>query len=86
MKTSVITIAFIAGGQAKTLMFIHISPELDAVGETISTLKFAERVSMIELGAARINKESAEIKELREEVLSLNCFTKLGIVITSLEK
>uniref|UniRef100_A0ACD5XF33 Uncharacterized protein n=1 Tax=Avena sativa TaxID=4498 RepID=A0ACD5XF33_AVESA len=29
------------GGQAKTLMFVHISPESDAVGETISTLKFS---------------------------------------------
>ncbi|KAL7191050.1 hypothetical protein ACSBR2_023179 [Camellia fascicularis] len=44
------------GGQAKTLMFVHISPELDAVGEIISTLKFAERVATIKLGAARVNK------------------------------
>ncbi|XP_041999185.1 kinesin-like protein KIN-14I isoform X2 [Salvia splendens] len=59
------------GGQAKTLMFVHISPEPDAVGETISTLKFAERVATVELGAARVNKDSAEVKELREQVASL---------------
>ncbi|KAH6777344.1 P-loop nucleoside triphosphate hydrolases superfamily protein with CH domain-containing protein [Perilla frutescens var. hirtella] len=59
------------GGQAKTLMFIHISPEPDAVGETISTLKFAERVATVELGAARVNKDSAEVKELREQIASL---------------
>lgn len=62
-------LVFPLGGQAKTLMFVHISPELEAVGETISTLKFAERVSTVELGAARVNKDSSEVKELREQVL-----------------
>lgn len=56
------------GGHAKTLMLVHISPELDAIGETISTLKFAERVASIELGAARSNKETGDILELKEEV------------------
>lgn len=60
---------FISGGQAKTLMFVHISPEPDAVGETISTLKFAERVATVELGAARVNKDTSDVKELREQVL-----------------
>ncbi|KAF6153849.1 hypothetical protein GIB67_001082 [Kingdonia uniflora] len=55
------------GGQAKTLMFVHINPELNSIGETISTLKFAERVASIELGAARLNKETGEIRELKEE-------------------
>lgn len=49
-------------------MFVHISPEADAIGETLSTLKFAERVATVELGAARLNKESGEIKELKEQV------------------
>ena len=59
---------FISGGQAKTLMFVHISPESDATGETLSTLKFAERVATVELGAARVNKDSADLKELKEQV------------------
>lgn len=59
------------GGQAKTLMFVHISPEPDAIGESISTLKFAERVSTVELGAARVNKDSADVKELKEQIASL---------------
>ncbi|RVW97927.1 Kinesin-like protein KIN-14Q [Vitis vinifera] len=59
------------GGQAKTLMFVHISPEPEALGETISTLKFAERVSTVELGAARVNKESSDVKELREQIANL---------------
>eukprot|EP00256_Glycine_max_P030771 XP_006574541.1 kinesin-like protein KIN-14I [Glycine max] len=59
------------GGQAKTLMFVHISPEVDAVGETISTLKFAERVATVELGAARVNKDGADVKELKEQIACL---------------
>ncbi|CAL5424149.1 unnamed protein product [Camellia sinensis] len=55
------------GGQAKTLMFVHISPELDVVGETISTLKFAERIAIVELGAACVNKNSADVEELKEQ-------------------
>lgn len=49
-------------------MFVHINPEVTALGETISTLKFAERVATIELGAAQSNKETGEIRELKEEV------------------
>ncbi|KAI3880809.1 hypothetical protein MKX03_034710, partial [Papaver bracteatum] len=60
------------GGQAKTLMFVHISPEMDAIGETISTLKFAERVATVELGVAKKNKEGGgEVKELKEQIASL---------------
>ncbi|CAJ1969807.1 unnamed protein product [Sphenostylis stenocarpa] len=59
------------GGQAKTLMFVHISPEVDAIGETISTLKFAERVGTVELGAARVNKDRTDVKELKEQIASL---------------
>lgn len=56
-------------------MFVHISPEPDALGETLSTLKFAERVSTVELGAARVNKDnSSDVKELKEQVLTLLLF------------
>ncbi|KAF6164989.1 hypothetical protein GIB67_005358 [Kingdonia uniflora] len=41
-------------------MFVHVS-----------TLKFAERTSTVELGAARLNKENAEVRELRKQVESL---------------
>lgn len=51
-------------------MFIHISPELETLGETLSTLKFAERVATVELGAARVNKDTSEVKELKEQVIS----------------
>ncbi|CAI0439652.1 unnamed protein product [Linum tenue] len=52
------------GGHAKTLMFAHVSPEEDSVLETVSTLKF-------ELGAAKANKESSEIMQLKEQVENL---------------
>ncbi|KAG7610527.1 Calponin homology domain [Arabidopsis suecica] len=59
------------GGSAKTLMFVHISPEPDTLGETVSTLKFAERVGSVELGAARVNKDNSEVKELKEQIANL---------------
>ncbi|XP_073031758.1 kinesin-like protein KIN-14J [Primulina eburnea] len=59
------------GGQAKTLMFVQLNPDVESYSETISTLKFAERVSGVELGAARSNKESRGIRELMEQIASL---------------
>ena len=65
-------VIILLGGQAKTLMFVHISPEPDAIGESISTLKFAERVATVELGAAKVNKDGTDVKELKEQVLTLS--------------
>ncbi|KAL0359549.1 UNVERIFIED_CONTAM: Kinesin-like protein KIN-14L [Sesamum angustifolium] len=59
------------GGNAKTLMLAHVNPEGDSFGETMSTLKFAQRVSTVELGAARVNKESSEVLELKAQIESL---------------
>ncbi|KAL5546337.1 hypothetical protein UlMin_006024 [Ulmus minor] len=59
------------GGNAKTLMLAHVSPEEDSFSETISTLKFAQRVSTVELGAARSNKESNEVIQLKQQIESL---------------
>ncbi|XP_042398267.1 kinesin-like protein KIN-14A isoform X1 [Zingiber officinale] len=55
------------GGNAKMLMLAHVSPEADSYGETISTLKFAQRTSTVELGTPRQNKESSEIQELKDQ-------------------
>ncbi|CAK8579200.1 unnamed protein product [Lathyrus sativus] len=59
------------GGQAKTLMFVQLNPDVASYSETISTLKFAERVSGVELGAARSNKEGRDVRELMEQMTSL---------------
>ncbi|RDY11103.1 Kinesin-like protein KIN-14O, partial [Mucuna pruriens] len=56
------------GGQAKTLMFVQINSDVSSYSETLSTLKFAERVSGIELGVARSSKD---VRELMEQVSSL---------------
>ncbi|PSS04177.1 Kinesin-like protein [Actinidia chinensis var. chinensis] len=59
------------GGQAKTLMFVQLNPDVESYSETISTLKFAERVSGVQLGAAQSNKEGRGVRELMEQVASL---------------
>ncbi|GAA0168498.1 microtubule binding motor protein [Lithospermum erythrorhizon] len=59
------------GGQAKTLMFVQLNPDVESYSETVSTLKFAERVSGVELGAARSNKEGRGVRELTEQVAFL---------------
>ncbi|KAL8166350.1 hypothetical protein V2J09_007849, partial [Rumex salicifolius] len=48
-----------------------LQDSLEAVGETLSTLKFAERVSSVELGAAQVHKESGDVKELKEQIMNL---------------
>jgi hypothetical protein len=60
----------ITGGQAKTLMFVQLNPDVSSYSETISTLKFAERVSGVELGAARSSKEGRDVRELMGQVCS----------------
>ncbi|KAJ6411445.1 hypothetical protein OIU84_008090 [Salix udensis] len=55
------------GGQAKTLMFVQLNPDVSSYSETISTLKFAERVSGVELGAARSSKEGRDVRELMDQ-------------------
>ncbi|GMP96284.1 hypothetical protein CsSME_00044991 [Camellia sinensis var. sinensis] len=59
------------GGQAKTLMFVQLNPDVESYSETISTLKFAERVSGVELGAAQSNKEGRGVRELMDQVALL---------------
>ncbi|KAA8542705.1 hypothetical protein F0562_023796 [Nyssa sinensis] len=59
------------GGQAKTLMFVQLNPDISSYSETTSTLKFAERVSGVELGAARSSKDGRDVRELMEQVASL---------------
>ncbi|TVU07849.1 hypothetical protein EJB05_41221 [Eragrostis curvula] len=55
-------------GHAKTLMFVQINPDVSSYSETMSTLKFAERVSGVELGAAKVNKEGKDIRDLMEQL------------------
>ncbi|KAG8094504.1 hypothetical protein GUJ93_ZPchr0012g19181, partial [Zizania palustris] len=56
------------GGHAKTLMFVQVNPDVSSYAETLSTLKFAERVTGVELGAAKANKEGKDIREFKEQL------------------
>lgn len=49
-------------------MFVQLSPDVNSYSESLSTLKFAERVSGVELGAARSSKEGRDVRELMEQV------------------
>nr|GEV34890.1 P-loop nucleoside triphosphate hydrolases superfamily protein with CH (Calponin Homology) domain-containing protein [Tanacetum cinerariifolium] len=57
--------------QAKTLMFIHVSPDPDTVAETVTTLNFAERVSTVKLGTGKLNNYDGGLKKLKEQVAFL---------------
>lgn len=52
-------------------MFVQVNPDVLSYTETLSTLKFAERVSGVELGVARTNKEGKDVRELMDQV---TCF------------
>jgi len=54
-------------------MFVQINPDVSSYSETLSTLKFAERVSGVELGASKANKEGKDITECMEQVINY-CF------------
>lgn len=55
-------------------MFVQLNPDVNSYSESLSTLKFAERVSGIELGAARSSKEGTgrDVKELMDQVSDRN--------------
>jgi len=50
-------------------MLVQINSDVKSFSESLSTLKFAERVSGIELGAAKSSKEVRDVRELMEQVL-----------------
>merc|ERR1712060_907350 len=61
------------GGHAKTIMFINICPTDEHVLETLSSLRFAQRVAKVELGKAqktlrkvdRLNQKTQSNRNLR---------------------
>ncbi|XVF50579.1 hypothetical protein PTKIN_Ptkin04bG0112900 [Pterospermum kingtungense] len=59
------------GGRAKTVMLVQLNPDATSYTESMSTLKFAERVAGVELGAARSCKEGKDVRELMEQMAFL---------------
>jgi len=48
------------GGDAKTLMFLNIAPEVSAAQESLCSLRFAAKVNACEIGTARRNVGGAK--------------------------
>lgn len=60
------------GGNSKTTIIANVSPAANSYGETLSTLKFAERAKLIK-NRASINEEtSGSIQSLKDEINRLN--------------
>lgn len=57
-------------GEAKSMMFVHISPEETSIGETLSTLHFGKGVTEITLGEAKRHSDSGSNIVLREKLAS----------------
>ena len=62
------------GGNAKTLMFVNISPSLYNYEETISSLNYANRVKMI-VNTASKTVETDELRRLRAKIKRLQSVT-----------
>lgn len=61
------------GGQSKVMMFAHVSPGADSMGESLSTLQFASRARAVELGRANANvgMQQAEIEETKRSLQTM---------------
>lgn len=62
---------FCAGGSAKTIMVVQVSPVVKNVDETVNSLNFATRVRSVELGASKKQAESAEVVALKKRIKDL---------------
>ena len=66
-------------GQAKVMMFVHVSPEASSYQESTSSLKFGTRVSDITLGQAKKNVEQVSSLEAKEANVRRSVFCLYSI-------
>lgn len=64
-------------------MFVQLNPDATSYTESVSTLKFAERVSGVELGAAKSSKdkEGRDVRELMEQVLNIFVYKLIKLIL-----
>ncbi|KAL4454221.1 hypothetical protein ABPG74_012178 [Tetrahymena malaccensis] len=74
------------GGNSKTLMIANVSPSQDSYGETLSTLKFAERAKYIKNRALINEKPSENLENLQKEIQSLKEELQLAIKNNKLQQ
>lgn len=60
-------------------MLVQINSDVKSYSESLSTLKFAERVSGVELGVAKSTKDGRDVRELMEQVINFVKLIKLYI-------
>lgn len=60
-------------------MLVQINSDVKSYSESLSTLKFAERVSGVELGVAKSTKDGRDVRELMEQVINFIKLIKLYI-------
>jgi hypothetical protein len=56
------------GGNSKTVIIANISPSANSFGETLSTLKFAQRAKLMKNKAVINEDSSGSISILKEEI------------------
>ena len=64
------------GGNSKTCIIANISPSLMCYGETLSTLRFAERAKLVQNKAIINEDTTGTVSELREEIKRLKNMLK----------
>ena len=59
------------GGNAKTLMFVNVSPNASNADETLSSLQYASRVKKVSNKSSK-TIETNEIKKLKKQLAKMN--------------
>jgi hypothetical protein len=58
------------GGNAKTLMFVNVSPAVSNVSETLSSLNFASRCKKVQ-NSVSATVETAQIRQLKKQIAAM---------------